>query len=41
MKKHHLLWCIIIVLLILFVIHYFTKHNGQSVAGSFIPGVNG
>lgn len=41
MRTKHWLSIIVVIILILAALHYFTKHNGQSVAGSLIPGVHG
>ena len=41
MKVRHVIGIAVVVLIILAILHYFTKHNGQGVASSFMPGVNG
>lgn len=38
MKTHHWLCTILIIVIVLMGIHYFTHHNGASVVGSYIPG---
>lgn len=40
MRTKHWLCVIAVIVIILAALHYFNKHNGQSVAGSLIPGVS-
>lgn len=39
MKTKHWLCTLLIIIVVLMALHYFTHHKGASVVGSYIPGV--